>query len=666
MPLLSPTGSTTMLGAHYSISGGFDQHWQHRCSWHSGQSTQSESTRTQNCCKHLTYLGWTKPVSMSRLNNGGLVFLMICGLIGLVQIMSIYRPIRIQSERTTLPPSHQTNTHGCHGNLTQLQLSYHLLCSAKSELEKSPGFRDATQNLNMAIEQIKACLHAVNPKSVLKPIPANRIPSWPSTPKTTADIMTSKMFPSKPLSVSKNISILLDLTSGPPKEWENLSPETMVRSISRLYEGIKIIVAVLPSGKLSALTKLPNVATLVMAEERSPLWVVWDSLVKKAWTKYVLVGRGLVYFDQDANLERLLGVLEEDAVGIAAGAFRTPDGHWFMGCHQSVMRNYSLSYFAGYSKSRHSCVFCHYLDGPFIAKTSLLRQVGFSPKMAALNVLIADLFLTVSKKTQMVVCPDVMFHVKNTSSYDVHDWLPLGRKRELDHININNKIIQFPCPVQVCPTHQYMGLGVTPCCLQMLADQLKFVAKTFDKNGVIYSLDSGTMLGTLKFNGILPWELDSDMAVPIENETILLSLHKYFRKNGFNVTDPERTSYYETILYVCNSEWKIELFVGKPLDHFNDGNYSLSSLAPTQVNLNGMWMRWVPNPGRYVYEEYRTEIYQHAQHNIDYGESWALPYKGATDFRGCKRPGHHACLDQYPTDGVLQFGEPRCPISTGL
>ena len=489
---------------------------------------------------------------MSRLNNGGLVFLMICGLIVLVQITSIYfRIIRDQSERNGVSPSNQTsernalsppnqtNTHGCHGNLTQLQLSYHHLRSAKTELENSPGLRDATRNLNMAIEQIKAYLRAVSP-SVLKPIPANRRPSRPSNPKTTADIKTSKMFTSKPLSVSKNVSILLDLTSGPPKEWENLSPETMVRSILRLYEGIKIIVAVLPSEKLSALTKLPNVAVLVMAEERSPLWVVWDSLVKKAQTKYILIGRGLVYFDQDANLERLLGVLEEDAVDIAAGAFRTPDGHWFMGCHQSVMRNYSLSYFAGYSKSRHSCVFCHYLDGPFMVKTSLLRQVRFSPKIAALNVLIADLLLTVSKKTQMVVCPDVMFHVKNTSSYDSHDWLPLGRKWELDHININNKIIQFPCPVQVCPTHQFMGLGVTPCCLQMLADQLKFIAKTFDKNDIIYSLDSGTMLGAIKFNGILPWEIDADVAFATENKTTLLSLHEYFRKNGFKVTYPKR------------------------------------------------------------------------------------------------------------------------------
>ena len=619
------------------------------------------------------------PVSMSRLNNGGLVFLMICGLIVLVQITSIYfriisnqserngvSPSNQTSERNALSPPNQTNTHGCHGNLTQLQLSYHHLRSAKAELENSPGLRDATRNLNMAIEQIKAYLRAVNP-SVLKPIPANRRPSRPSNPKTTADIKTSKMFTSKPLSVSKNVSILLDLTSGPPKEWENFNQETMVRSILRLYEGIKIIVAVLPSGKLSALTKLPNVAVLVMAEERSPLWVVWDSLVKKAQTKYVLIGRGLVYFDQDANLERLLGVLEEDAVGIAAGAFRTPAGHWFMGCHQSVMRNYSLSYFAGYSKSRHSCVFCHYLDGPFMVKTSLLRQVRFSPKMAALNVLIADLLLTASKKTQMVVCPDVMFHVKNTSSYDVHDWLPLGRKWELDHININNKIIQFPCPVQVCPTHQFMGLGVTPCCLQMLADQLKFIAKTFDKNDIIYSLDSGTMLGAIKFNGILPWEIDADVAFATENKTTLLSLHEYFRKNGFKVTYPKRKAYYKHNLYGRNSKWKIEIFDGKHLDHFNGGNYSSSGLAPTRVSLNGMWMRSVPNPGRYVYKKFRIEIYQHAQHNNDYGEYWEVPYKGARDFRVCKRPGHHACLDQYPTDGVvLQFGEPRCPISTGL
>lgn len=49
---------------------------------------------------------------------------------------------------------------------------------------------------------------------------------------------------------------------------------------------------------------------------------------------------------------------------------------WSNGCEQSLLRNYSLAYTAGYHKSTEECMMCHHVQGPFVAKTELLKTVS--------------------------------------------------------------------------------------------------------------------------------------------------------------------------------------------------------------------------------------------------------------------------------------------------
>ena len=84
----------------------------------------------------------------------------------------------------------------------------------------------------------------------------------------------------------------------------------------------------------------------------------WNQLVINAKTEYVLVGRRIERFIWHALLERMVRVVSELGVDAVGGSFRTPDGHWSMGCQHTRLLNYTLTYRDGYHRSTNSCAYC--------------------------------------------------------------------------------------------------------------------------------------------------------------------------------------------------------------------------------------------------------------------------------------------------------------------
>ena len=198
---------------------------------------------------------------------------------------------------------------------------------------------------------------------------------------------------------------------------------------------------------------------------------VWNALVEKATTDYVLVGRRIERFQWYALLERMVRVVSELGVDAVGGSLRTPDGHWSMGCHHTRLRNYTLNYREGYHMSTKSCVYCDFISSPFVSRTSILRTVQF--KMTSTDTVFHDYFLRLQKDRKLVMsCPDAMFYVlaNNKSVSALHkQWIPMIQKYAINQVNLaDGTPLSFSCKEAKTSFSWAGGLIVPVCAVESL------------------------------------------------------------------------------------------------------------------------------------------------------------------------------------------------------
>ena len=106
--------------------------------------------------------------------------------------------------------------------------------------------------------------------------------------------------------------------------------------------------------------------------ESAPASVTWNTLAEQATTDFVLVGKRFERYLWHANVEfeRLVRVMSENAVDAAGVAFRTPGGHWSLGCQQTQLAHYRLRYIDGYYGWCKSYTFCDYVPTPCVSRIS--------------------------------------------------------------------------------------------------------------------------------------------------------------------------------------------------------------------------------------------------------------------------------------------------------
>lgn len=270
-------------------------------------------------------------------------------------------------------------------------------------------------------------------------------------------------------------------------------------------------------------------------------------------TEYVLIAPSLTHFTRDISLERLLRVLStHENTFIAGGSFRNLTGHWSNGCYQTQVKNYTLTYKSGYYRSFAECLVCDHLPGPFMAKVTALKDVGFhsSGKYG----LYRDLFVRVKERysslnpglthnvTAVVSCPDVMFHTQKPKVRD-EELADFANKHDIKTIvEADGKIRWFGCrrgrkhrKGEKCPLK--LGLAVPPCCLENLADAVIFIMEQCGRNNVSCELQEGTLLGAVKLNKVLPWERDADITFLTADFPKLMKLKDVFTRQGYVVHD---------------------------------------------------------------------------------------------------------------------------------
>ncbi|XP_047486214.1 uncharacterized protein LOC125037208 [Penaeus chinensis] len=388
-----------------------------------------------------------------------------------------------------------------------------------------------------------------------------------------------------------------------------------------------------------------------------------NEAVKLVETPFVLLGESLAHFSNQSSLERLVRVLDDlDHVQVAGGAARDTRGHWSHGCLQQHMANYQAKYTLGYYHSKYECMYCDDLLTPFVTRTKLLQSLAFSAGLSG-QAVYRDWFAKVRGAGHLaVLCPDVMFFLDSHVNMTADDWLPVARRWALQKVQaFDGREHLFSCESLDISCTDLMSIVdsflIPPCCLALIADRVGRALEAAEERKLDYELQAGTVLGAVKFGSVLPWDIDLDVYVECGNQAQWMAIaNAHLVGKDCSLRVYEADVYFSVICpkymveFVCHARLSRSAL---PEEYRN---------VPTWIEFGGRWTRASSNPGLYCRNHYGFEVLRHAQH-------WRLlpapemggakgGYDSAGQWRSCRMPGHHACLDRYPGDGNLPFLQP--------
>ncbi|KAJ7357575.1 hypothetical protein OS493_024383 [Desmophyllum pertusum] len=255
------------------------------------------------------------------------------------------------------------------------------------------------------------------------------------------------------------------------------------------------------------------------------------------------------------------------------------------------------------------------LQSPFLAKTSVLREIGFH--LSGKYGLFRELFLRVKDRfssshpgldhggTAVVTCPDVMFHMQSPPIRD-EQLVNFANKHDIKKIvEADGRTRWFGCRRGIkhrngdkCPLKS--GLVVPPCCLENLADAIQFVMEQCIRNDITCELQEGTLLGAVKLNKVLPWERDADITFLTADFPKLVKIKDLFTRQGYVVHDIKEPwccvegSKAGGKLELLADGWSIQMYGQhrmNPRETLTNGH------LPTKVFFSGSWLNVPFNPG---------------------------------------------------------------------
>ena len=161
--------------------------------------------------------------------------------------------------------------------------------------------------------------------------------------------------------------------------------------------------------------------------------------------------------------------------------------------------------------------------------------------------------------------------------------------------------------------------------------------------------------------GQLPWDIDVDTHIfgtqfDEAHEKVMPEMKKnYNLEMGWIVSKQTMNEFGELeggILVYKDAEsgYTLDNFAKAPSD-LQCGKQAIKNRAPTLAKIDGVWALAPDNPARYA-RKYGNEILRHVP--------WVKSAKTAYDsiparFKLCTGEPSHACLDNYSTDGNMQF-----------
>ena len=453
------------------------------------------------------------------------------------------------------------------------------------------------------------------------------------------------------INIKEILTIVLNLNNYTYKDLSNI--DKLVQSIPVLYPGVKTLVYS-PFKVDQGLTK-ENVTFVVLNKPAHP-GRVWDTLLELVNTTHVLLLRDVVSLDENSRVRNLLYNMKNLNVDFIGGATKNiHNGHWDMGCSQMAYRNYILVYKSGYRHSKNSCVYCHDVNGPFVAKTSILKQYNFTNIYLPEELMFHDLFFNQYKKSNLAICPDSMFHTRTSSvTTDRSQWLRFAVKNNVHRIVLPyGKTYTYTCEeLGVEKNSIDDGKSVPYCTIQELINHIKFIMRTCRENLIICELSWGIELGAVKLNSIAPWEHDGDVSFYTPQAEKLMALEPLFQEHGYSLYYHRYTGEWDSPWLRSNSKWwHVDLFNRTKLD---SADLILQGRSPTKVLFDGEWVETSNNVGYSVKRGYGPEIYKHKDYSMTYSQSYL-----GLNYVKCPDDGVHDCIDQLPSDGNFDIGDPH-------
>jgi len=234
------------------------------------------------------------------------------------------------------------------------------------------------------------------------------------------------------------ISVLINSVAYPQDDEKHI--ETVLKGISDTYPTVQVHLVTHSDQVSETAKKYKNVDGVKVDDTRVSKG--WNILMTKASTPYVLLARDLFHFTWLTQIERQIRVISQiPHVGVVGGSYRNFSGHWKAGCMQTTLKNFVVEYQEGYYHSRNGCMFCNYLQGPFVTKPNLLKFDESLPN----EVVFEDWFLRVVEDGNLIMtCPDAMYFTTDYTTYpktmDRNVWIPLAKKWELNRVLLPHSI----------------------------------------------------------------------------------------------------------------------------------------------------------------------------------------------------------------------------------
>ena len=239
------------------------------------------------------------------------------------------------------------------------------------------------------------------------------------------------------------------------------------------------------------------------------------------------------------KFERALRLLinSKNIAVVSPATKNVQSGHWKSHCWQAEMTQYKLILTPGYFQSQCDCMKCTLLwedYGPFVTKTKHLTNF-LDTNVGSPHLMFTDFFLRLKLSEQNILsCPDLMVEtiIANHSTANL-DWLSLAQKWQFQEVSIDHgpadeKIAEFTCQDihKVCEPEKQTQSFLAPLCCSRGANHIVRVLDTISTQlDIHYELDSGSLLGAVKLNNFIPWDIDGDVYIDTQDM-------KHFHHNG--------------------------------------------------------------------------------------------------------------------------------------
>ncbi|CBY14623.1 unnamed protein product [Oikopleura dioica] len=164
--------------------------------------------------------------------------------------------------------------------------------------------------------------------------------------------------------------------------------------------------------------------------------------------------------------------------------------------------------------------------------------------------------------------------------------------------------------------------------------------------------------------GQLPWDTDVDMPSDARmweevQKLVVPTLRTKYRLGVDTSIKPNELRVGAAVLHHKKTGFSTDNYA-KPIEETACGHQVLKGRTQTKVNLGGWWVPGPDNPGQYG-RHYGDEYLKHVPHVTSSKTAY-----GATQprFPRCSGTPSHACLEQFQTDGNIQFRKDKMKLYT--